>query len=70
MSATFMASRQKATTHSRPQSYSFLGHVVGKLVGYKLSRVALGTRMATTLNQETMTIDLRMLTGREEERAL
>lgn len=23
---------------------------------------------ATTLNQETMTIDLRMLTGREEER--
>ena len=35
--------------HSRPQSPSFLGHVVGKcgepLVGYKLSRVALGTRM-------------------------
>ena len=27
--------------HSRPQSPSFLGHVVG----YKLSRVALGTRM-------------------------
>lgn len=32
--------------HSRPQSPSFLGHVVLKpLVGYKLSRVALGTRM-------------------------
>ena len=31
--------------HSRPQSPSFLGHVVRKLVGYKLSRVALGTRM-------------------------
>ena len=30
--------------HSRPQSPSFLGHVVGKR-GYKLSRVALGTRM-------------------------
>ena len=27
--------------HSRPQSLSFLGHVVG----YKLSRVSLGTRM-------------------------
>ena len=39
-------------THSRPQSPSFLGHVVGKrgviLVGYKLSRVALGTRMRMT----------------------
>ena len=34
--------------HSRPQSPSFLGHVVGKRgVGYKLSRVALGTRMGT-----------------------
>ena len=32
--------------HSRPQSPSFLGHVVGKRgVGYKFSRVALGTRM-------------------------
>ena len=32
--------------HSRPQSPSFLGHVVGKRgVGYKLSRVALGTRI-------------------------
>ena len=31
------------TIHSRPQSSSFLGHVVG----YKLSRVALGTRMLT-----------------------
>ena len=29
--------------HSLPQSPSFLGHVV--LVGYKLSRVALGTRI-------------------------
>ena len=29
--------------HSRPQSPSFLGHVFG---GYKLSRVALGTRMS------------------------
>ena len=41
----------QALKHSRPQSPSFLGHVVGKrgaepLVGYKLSRVALGTRMA------------------------
>ena len=32
--------------HSRPQSPSCLGHVIWKsLVGYKLSRVALGTRM-------------------------
>ena len=30
-----------ADDHSRPQSPSFLGHV-----GYKLSLVALGTRMA------------------------
>ena len=32
-------------SHSRPQSPSFLGHVVG----YKLSRVALGTRMPRSL---------------------
>ena len=41
----------QALKHSRPQIPSFLGHVVGKrgaepLVGYKLSRVALGTRIA------------------------
>ena len=40
--------------HSRLQSPSFLGHVVGKrggspLVGYKLSQVALGTRMCEYL---------------------
>ena len=35
-----------SSMHSRPQSPSFLGHVVGKRgVGYKFSRVALGTRM-------------------------
>ena len=33
------------TCHSRPQSPSFLGW--SRLVGYKLSRVALGTRMVT-----------------------
>ena len=35
--------------HSRPQSPSLLGHVVGKRVGCKLSRVALGTRMGCIL---------------------
>ena len=44
-------------SHSRPQSPSFLGHVVGKrgaqpLVGYKLSRVALGTRMGCFCAEE------------------
>ena len=34
--------------HSRPQSPSFLGHVVG----YKLSRVALGTRMLSDLRKQ------------------
>ena len=33
--------RSQSPNHSRPQSPSFLGHVVG----YKLSRVALGARM-------------------------
>ena len=42
--------------HSRPQSPSFLGHVVLKrgvtLVGYKLSWVALGTRMRSRGHEE------------------
>ena len=46
MHADFQRTRhdadQFAAEHFRPQSPSFLGHVVG----YKLSRVALGTRMA------------------------
>ena len=33
--------------HSRPQSPSFLGQVVGKIENHKLSRVALGTRMGS-----------------------
>ena len=38
-----------ARSHSRPQSPSFLGHVVLRQgVRYKSSRVALGTRMASS----------------------
>ena len=48
--------------HSRPQSPSFLGHMVGKrepLVGYKLSQVALWTRMLWVLSWTIYSISLR-----------
>ena len=44
-----LTNRKFNLTHSRPQSPSFLGHVVG----YRLSRVAVGTRMNLTRSHDS-----------------